>query len=95
MSCGISTEEQGLPDFDAANWSAFFLPKDAPQAVVRTLHDATVTTVSDPAVKARLSAAGIDPVAADRQASAYLGQFVTTEIAKWAGPIKAAGLSAE
>jgi tripartite-type tricarboxylate transporter receptor subunit TctC len=90
-----TAEEQGLADFDAANWSAFFLPKDTPEAVVRKLHDATVATVADPAVKARLSAAGIDPVSADRQSSAYLGQFVATEIAKWAGPIKAAGLSAE
>jgi tripartite-type tricarboxylate transporter receptor subunit TctC len=90
-----TAEEQGLPDFDAANWSAFFLPKDTPQAIVRTLHDATVAAVGDPAVKARLSEAGIDPVSADRQSSAYLGQFVATEIAKWAGPIKAAGLSAE
>lgn len=90
-----TAEEQGLPDFDAANWSAFFLPKDAPEAIVRTLHDATVAVVDDPAVKARLSQAGIDPVSADRQSSAYLEQFVITEIAKWAGPIKAAGLSAE
>ena len=90
-----TAEEQGLADFDAANWSAFFLPKDTPDAIVRILHDATVAAVSDPALKARLSAAGIDPVVADRQSSAYLGQFVATEIAKWAGPIKAAGLSAE
>ncbi len=90
-----TAEEQGLADFDAANWSAFFLPKDTPDAIVRILHDATVAAVSDPALKARLSATGIDPVVADRQSSAYLGQFVATEIAKWAGPIKAAGLSAE
>lgn len=90
-----TAEEQGLSDFDAANWSAFFLPKGTPQDVVRTLHDATIATVNDPAVTARLRAAGIDPVSADRQSSAYLGQFVIAEIAKWAGPIKAAGLSAE
>jgi tripartite-type tricarboxylate transporter receptor subunit TctC len=90
-----TAEEQGLPDFDAANWSAFFLPEDTPQTVVGTLHDATVAAVGDPTVKARLSEAGIDPVSADRQSSAYLGQFVASEIAKWAGPIKAAGLSAQ
>jgi tripartite-type tricarboxylate transporter receptor subunit TctC len=90
-----TAEEQGLPDFDAANWSAFFLPEDTPQAVVGTLLDATVAAVGDPTVKARLSEAGIDPVSADRQSSAYLGQFVASEIAKWAGPIKAAGLGAE
>jgi tripartite-type tricarboxylate transporter receptor subunit TctC len=91
----LTAEEQGLPDFDAANWSAFFLPKNTPKPIVRKLHDATIATVDDPAVKARLSAVGIDPVPADRQSSAYLGQFVAAEIAKWAGPIKAAGLSAE
>jgi tripartite-type tricarboxylate transporter receptor subunit TctC len=92
----VSTaEEQGLPDFDAANWSAFFLPKDTPQVIVRRLHDATIATVDDPAVRARLSGAGIDPVSADRQSSAYLEQFIVTEIAKWSGPIKALGLSAQ
>lgn len=90
-----TADEQGLPDFDAANWCAFFLPKGTSQAVVGRLHDATVAAVGEPTVKRRLSEDGIDAVSADRQSSAYLGQFVASEVSKWAGPIKAAGLSAE
>ena len=38
---------------------------------------------------------GVDPVAPERRSSAYLGTFVAAEIAKWAGPVKASGLSVD
>ena len=33
---------------------------------------------------------GIDPVAPERRSPDYLAKFVESEIAKWAGPVKAA-----
>jgi len=90
-----SAHEQGLTDFEASNWSAFFLPANAPAPIVQTLHDATVTTMNDPLVQKRLGDDGIDLVPNDRRSSIYLAQFVASEITKWAGPIKAAGISVE
>jgi tripartite-type tricarboxylate transporter receptor subunit TctC len=90
-----SAHEQGLTDFEASNWSAFFLPKDTPAFIVQKLHDATVAAMNNPTVQKRFKENGIDLVADERRSSAYLAQFVTGEIAKWAGPIKSSGLTLE
>src|ERR1700730_4317083 len=90
-----SAHEQGLTDFEASNWCAFFLPKGTPEFIVQKLHDATVAAMNNPAVQKRFQENGIDLVAEERRSSAYLAQFVTGEITKWAGPIKSAGLALE
>jgi tripartite-type tricarboxylate transporter receptor subunit TctC len=90
-----SAHEQGLTDFEATNWSAFFLPKDTPASIVQKLHDATVAAMNNPTVQKRFKENGIDLVADERRSSAYLAQFVASEIVKWAGPIKSSGLALE
>jgi tripartite-type tricarboxylate transporter receptor subunit TctC len=90
-----SAHEQGLTDFEATNWSAFFLPKDTPALIVQKLHDATVAAMNNPTVQKRFKENGIDLVADERRSSAYLAQFVASEIVKWAGPIKSSGLALE
>jgi len=49
--------------------------------------------MNTPAVKDRLQALGAIIVAPDRRSPEYLGNFVKSEIAKWAVPIKASGVS--
>jgi tripartite-type tricarboxylate transporter receptor subunit TctC len=71
------------------------LPKNTPTVIVQRLHDATVAAMNNPAVQKRFKENGIDLVADDRRSSAYLAQFVTGEIAKWAGPIKSSDLALE
>jgi tripartite-type tricarboxylate transporter receptor subunit TctC len=87
-----SAHEQGLTDFEASNWSAFFLPKNTPAFIVQRLHDASVAAMNDPAVQKRFKENGIDLVGDERRSSVYLLQFVSSEIAKWAGPIRSSGL---
>jgi len=87
-----SAHEQGLANFEASNWSAFFLPKGTPAPIVAKLNDATVAAANAPAVQQRLKDNGIDLVAPDRRSPDYLARFVESEIAKWAGPVKAAGV---
>ena len=84
-----------MPDFDAALWYAFFLPKGTPAAIVQKLHDATVATMDTPSVMQRLKEIGADLVAPERRSSQYLQKFVESEIVKWAAPIKAAGIQVE
>ena len=88
-----SAHEQGLTDFDSYFWSGFFLPKDTPAAVVRKLHDAAVATLDTPAVQERLKVVGVTAVAADRRSPDYLKKFLDAEIDKWAGLIRASGVS--
>jgi tripartite-type tricarboxylate transporter receptor subunit TctC len=90
-----SVHEQGLTDFEAANWTALFLPKNTPAFIVEKLHDATVAAMNNPTVQKRFKENGIDLVADERRSSTYLAQFVSDEIAKWAGPIRSSGLVLE
>jgi len=89
-----TTLEQGL-DVQAYTWNAIFLPKGAPADVVKKLHDAIVATMDTPAVKERLQSVGANIVAPDRRSPEYLGNFVKSEITKWAAPIKASGVAVE
>jgi tripartite-type tricarboxylate transporter receptor subunit TctC len=88
-----TAHEQGLADFEAITWNAFFMPKGTPAAIVKKLNDAVVETMSTAAVKERMQELGVDLVAPERRSPQYLQKFVESEIAKWAGPIKAAGVS--
>ena len=90
-----SAHEQGLAEFDASTWQAFFMPKGTPAAIVGKLHDATVGAISTPAVQARLQETGNDPVAPERRSPGYLQALVEREIKKWAAVIKAAGVSVD
>ncbi len=87
-----TTLEQGT-DVQAYTWSAVFLPKGAPDAIVQKLNGAIVKAMKSPAVRDRMEGLGAVLVADDRATPQYLGQFVKSEIAKWAAPIKASGVT--
>jgi tripartite-type tricarboxylate transporter receptor subunit TctC len=87
-----TTLEQGT-DVQAYTWSAVFLPKGAPDAVVQKLNGAIVKAMKTPAVRDRMAGLGAVLVADDRATPQYLGQFVKSEITKWAAPIKASGVT--
>src|SRR6185312_14449937 len=88
-----TAHEQGLPNFEALTWSGFFLPKGTPAAIVKKLNDAVSQAMDSPAVKERMHQLGVTLVAPARRTPEYLQKFVADEIEKWAGPIKAAGIS--
>jgi tripartite-type tricarboxylate transporter receptor subunit TctC len=87
--------EQGTPGLEAYTWNALFLPKGASADIVKKLNDAAVQAMKTPAVRERLEALGAEIVAEDRATPDYLGQFVKSEIEKWAGPIKASGVTVD
>ena len=87
--------EQGTPDLEAYTWNAIFLPKGAPADIVKKLNDAAVQAMKTPSVRERLETLGAVIVAEDRATPSYLGQFVKSEIEKWASPIKASGVTVD
>jgi tripartite-type tricarboxylate transporter receptor subunit TctC len=87
--------EQGVPGVEAYTWNAIFLPKNAPEAIVKRINDATLAAMKSPLVKERLEGLGAEIVADNRATPEYLRNFVKTEIEKWAGPIKASGAMAD
>ena len=88
-----TANEQGLANFEAITWNAFFLPKGTPAPIADKLHAAVVDAMESPAVKERMHELGVDLVAPERRSPQYLQTFVESEIAKWAVSIKAAGIS--
>src|SRR5215218_1988341 len=87
--------EKGIPNFEALTWNAFFLPKGTPEPIAKKLHDAMLQAMDSAAVKERLQSLGAVLVAPERRSPEYLAGFVTSEIEKWAAPIKASGVSVE
>jgi tripartite-type tricarboxylate transporter receptor subunit TctC len=90
-----TAQEQGLAGVDVSNWSAFFLPKGTSPAIAKKLHDATIATMDSSGVRTKLDEMGVDLVAPERRSAEYLRHFVKSEIDKWSGPIKAAGVKAD
>ncbi|AXK80465.1 tripartite tricarboxylate transporter substrate binding protein BugD [Pseudolabrys taiwanensis] len=88
-----SASEQGLKDFDAPFWSAFFVPKGTPDAVVKKLNAAALDLMNTPSSAEALKKVGTTFVAADRRSPEYLQKFLDSEIAKWAAIIKASGVT--
>jgi tripartite-type tricarboxylate transporter receptor subunit TctC len=90
-----TAHEQGLANFEAVTWNAFFMPKGTPAAIVKKLNNATIEAMNSPAVKDRMQELGVATIAAERRSPDYLQTFVESEIAKWAAVIKAAGISVD
>jgi tripartite-type tricarboxylate transporter receptor subunit TctC len=90
-----TAQEQGLPNFDCGAWSAVVLPPRTPDAIVRRLNKAGSDAVDTPSVRERLAAVGVTVIPPQRRSPEYLAKYIPSEIAKWAGPIKASGVSGE
>jgi tripartite-type tricarboxylate transporter receptor subunit TctC len=87
--------EQGLKDFDADSWAGFFLPKGTPAAIVQRLARATSGALDTPAVRQRYREVGLRIPPPEQRSTEYLTRLVPADIEKWAGPIKASGMSVE
>jgi tripartite-type tricarboxylate transporter receptor subunit TctC len=89
-----TTLEQGL-DAQAYTWNAVFLPKGAPDDIVKKLNAAAAEAMNTPAFRDRLASVGAQVVSADRTSPEYLAGFVKSEIQKWEAPIKASGVKVQ
>ena len=90
-----TAHEQGLTDFDVTTWTAFFLPKGAPKAIVDKLNQVTHAAMDTPAIKSRMLEIGVIGIAPERRTPEYLAKFVVDEVARWEEPIKSGGLQVD
>ncbi|MBV8747953.1 MAG: tripartite tricarboxylate transporter substrate binding protein BugD [Xanthobacteraceae bacterium] len=87
--------EQGYPGLDCGAWGALVFPKGTPDAIVRRLAKAASDTVDQRAIRERLAEIGVTVPAVERRTPEYLAKFIPTDIARWAEPIRASGVSAD
>ena len=85
--------EQGVPEVAISGWYGLFLPKGAPEPIVRRLSSAAGAAMDTPSVRERIETLGINMIAPERRTPEFLDRFLPAEIAKWAIPIRASGLS--
>jgi tripartite-type tricarboxylate transporter receptor subunit TctC len=86
-----SADEQGLKGFDTPGWYAFVAPAKTPDAVIKRLNQALVAALETPAARERLQQLGNEVPPPEQRTPEFLAQFIRSEIAKWATPIKASG----
>jgi tripartite-type tricarboxylate transporter receptor subunit TctC len=86
--------EQGM-DFDASTWFGFFVPKGTPAAVIKKLHDVTVTAMETSSVQEQLATIGAYVVPFEHRSTEYFESIISPEIEKNGAPLKALGISVD
>ncbi len=81
--------EQGFPGYEISSWQGAFAPAGTPSDVVGKINGELIRMLGQPAIRARMSREGADPVGSTPEAFA---QRVRDEIIKWGKVIKAAGI---
>jgi tripartite-type tricarboxylate transporter receptor subunit TctC len=90
-----TSEEAGLPAFQASAWNALFAPKGTPKTVVEKLAEALDKALDDQTVRKRLLDLGLDIPDKSKRGQQQLAILVKSEIARWTPIIRAASIKAE
>jgi tripartite-type tricarboxylate transporter receptor subunit TctC len=85
--------ESGFPSMTVGSWQGVFVPKGAPQDVVKKLYAVVVKVMEDANVKKRLADGGVEVVLS--LSPQAFGEFVKVENERWGKVIKDAGIVAE
>jgi len=81
--------EAAIPGFDVTSWFGVMAPAAVPRGRVAPLHASIVRALRMPEIAERLMAQGAEP--AIKSADEF-GAYVKSEVGKWAGVIKSAGI---
>lgn len=81
--------ETVLPGYEASEWFSVFAPAGLPKPLIGKLHAELMKTISDPDVKERLIASGMDFVGST---PAELGDVIKRDYVKWTRVVKETGL---
>jgi len=80
--------EAGVAGFEASGSNGLVVPAGTPQAIVERLNATIVKIVNEPAMRKYLSEQGADP---RTMTIAEYGDYLKSEVAKWAKVVKASG----
>ena len=80
--------EAGVAGFEAVGWNGLVVPAATPTAIIERLHGAIVKIVEEPSMSKYLADQGADPWT---MTPAQYGDYIKSEVAKWAKVVKASG----
>lgn len=80
--------ESGVPGYEVSSWYGLLAPAGTPAAVISTLQREVVKVLRSPDISEKLMAQGLDIVGNTPEEFAGV---IKSEIAKWAGIVKASG----
>jgi tripartite-type tricarboxylate transporter receptor subunit TctC len=85
--------EAGLPGYGSEQWYGVLVPRGTPPAIVQRLHADFTWALAQPDTQARFRDSGFE--LPEHTTGEAFGRFIKSEIAKWAGVVKKAGIKAE
>jgi len=90
-----TSEEAGLPQFQASAWNALFAPRETPKPVLDKLSEALDKALDDENTQKRLLDLGSEIPDKARRGQQPLAVLVKDEVARWTPIIKAAAVKSE
>ena len=84
--------DAGIANYDVGSWYGLSVPAGTPKEIIGRLHDATLKLLVLPDVKERLAASDFDVLVSTPE---QYGEFVRTEVERWAKVVKASGARAD
>jgi tripartite-type tricarboxylate transporter receptor subunit TctC len=87
--------ESGLPNFEVVIWHALYAPRGTPAPVVDRLVRALREALQDRNIAARLRELGSEPATRERAAPEPLRALLKSELDRWGGIIRKAGVYAD
>lgn len=82
--------ESGMTGFEAGAWQGVMVPAKTPVAVVERLNAELMKALKDPGVLEKLRVQGAEPLGSTSKA---YGDYIQSEIKRWAGVVKSTGVS--
>ena len=87
-----TSAEAGLKGYESSAWFGFCFPRGVPRGPLDRLNREIVAATADPAVRARFSEFGAEPLASTPEEFA---RFISAELVKWREIITKAGIKLE
>jgi tripartite-type tricarboxylate transporter receptor subunit TctC len=84
--------EAGIPNYDVGSWYGLSVPTGTSREIITRLHAETVKLLGLPDVKQRLDASGFEVITST---PGEYGEFVRTEVERWAKVVKISGARAD
>jgi tripartite-type tricarboxylate transporter receptor subunit TctC len=81
--------EAGVPGYDSGAWYAYVAPAGTPRAIVAQLNREIVRALNHPEYRKMLLASAIEPIGSSPE---KLGEYIKTELVKWAKVVKVVGV---